>query len=229
MKDKAKLLHKRALLTCVIMLFICVVLKLFGIPWFDLNKIGIPVINEIDKIITDNNVLSFIYSFISLFINGYLICIITTKITNIKKYIIYLSPICILSIYLKLIISNNWLSFIIDALGLFIVCVVISKKKISLLYKEYIIISLLNILYQMISLFIKNIHYHMLYDVATSTIFMMDYYIMMLMTYLYVKKGGSLWEELYRLFGSFQVKKPWKTLLKNSKLCLKNKENSNDG
>lgn len=37
MRDKTKLLHERALLTCIIMLFLCIILKLFGIPWFDLN------------------------------------------------------------------------------------------------------------------------------------------------------------------------------------------------
>ena len=36
MRDKTKLLHERALLTCIIMLFLCIILKLFGIPWFDI-------------------------------------------------------------------------------------------------------------------------------------------------------------------------------------------------
>lgn len=49
---KNKILYKRSLRTCIIMLVICIVFKLFGVEWFDLNT-SIPILQKLDKIIID--------------------------------------------------------------------------------------------------------------------------------------------------------------------------------
>lgn len=36
--DKREKLYERALATCVVMLIACIILKLFGVQWFDCNK-----------------------------------------------------------------------------------------------------------------------------------------------------------------------------------------------
>src|SRR5690625_2719421 len=89
MKDKTKLLHERALITCVIMLFLCIILKLFGFQWFDLDT-DIPILNEIDKIVMSNYWLCLLYSSILLSINTYFIVLITLNISLKEHLKIYL-------------------------------------------------------------------------------------------------------------------------------------------
>lgn len=49
---KNKILYERSLRTCIIMLVVCIVFKLFGAEWFDLNT-SIPILQKLDKIIID--------------------------------------------------------------------------------------------------------------------------------------------------------------------------------
>jgi hypothetical protein len=43
---KNKILYERSLRTCIIMLVVCIVFKLFGAEWFDLNT-SIPILQKI--------------------------------------------------------------------------------------------------------------------------------------------------------------------------------------
>jgi hypothetical protein len=42
---KNKILYERSLRTCIIMLAVCIVFKLFGVKWFDLNT-SIPILQN---------------------------------------------------------------------------------------------------------------------------------------------------------------------------------------
>ena len=75
---KNKILYERSLRTCIIMLVVCIVFKLFGVKWFDLNT-SIPMLQELNKTITNSLGLSILYSWIFTFINFYLFSIIVTK------------------------------------------------------------------------------------------------------------------------------------------------------
>lgn len=214
MKDKKYLLYERSLLTCILMLFICIGLKLFGVPWFNLNT-DVPILNEIDRIVMNSAILSFIYSFTLLFINGYLVCIITTKVSDIKKYIFSLSIVCIASILVKTFIRIDVLSFLIDTVGLFIVCHTV-KDTASI--KEYVIVFILNILYQYISIFLRDITINIsYYNLVIGLLFSIDYYIMLIITYLYLKKGEMTLCSEFHHFGSCLAKRLSQMLLNASK------------
>lgn len=45
---KNKILYERSLRTCIIMLVVCIVFKLFGAEWFDLNT-SIPILQGLNK------------------------------------------------------------------------------------------------------------------------------------------------------------------------------------
>lgn len=204
---KEKLLHERALVTCIAMLFICIILKLFGVQWFDLNT-DIPILQEIDKVVMNSVPLSFLYSFVLLFINGYLICSISNKTLNNNLYL--LSLVCIISILLSNYLGNNILVLLFDIFGLYIVC----YKKSNI--KEYLITILLNIIYQTLSLFIRDLGYQIAnYDVISSILFNLDYYILLVLTYLYLKKGDVTLCSISRRSFSYLATKLWKKRSEN--------------
>lgn len=214
---KSKLLYERALITCVLMLIVSIILKLFGVPWFNLDT-SIPILNKIDDIVMNSDVLSFVYSFISLFINGYLVGIITTKISNVTKYIVPLTVVCFTSIWLKTYIGNDILSFSFDTLGLLSVCIFVTNLNVSL--KEYVLVFLLNIFYQIISAFIKALSINISYNPLMIGVLMnIDYYIMLVITYLYLKKGDTNLCLEFRRFGSSLANLLWKKPTQNSNQC----------
>lgn len=191
---KEKLLHERALVTCIAMLFICIILKLFGVQWFDLNT-DIPMLQEIDKVVMNSVPLSFLYSWLSMFINFYLITILYTKNHTGKLLIIstLLSSVSCIMLKFILIDSNSLILFLIDILCLFANCHINIKTKLTKYYvKEFILIILVNFVYQCISLFVKGLGYQIsYYGLVISCIYLLDYYMMLIITYLYLKKGDE--------------------------------------
>lgn len=222
MKDKKKLLYERALITCVLMLFVCIILKLFGTTLFNLDT-NIHLLNQLDKIIMDSMVLSFLYSFILLFINGYLICLIVTKVVNIKRYILPLTMICVTSIMYKTYVSVDNISFIIDTIGLLLVSIYVTND--LKIYKEYILVFILNLMYQLICIFIRDVTYQIAFrGLIIGVILNLDYYIMLIITYLYLKKGDTTICLMFHHFGSSLAKRLWKKHSQNSNQCSRKGE-----
>lgn len=173
---KSKLLYERALITCVLMLIVSIILKLFGVPWFNLDT-SIPILNQIDDIITNSIPLSFVYSFILVFINTLLVCMLTIKTAS-KKMIILISLFSCIIIPIKTFIRIDILSFVLDTIGPLSICYLCDK---TTSIKEYIIVFLLNVLYQSISLFIRDLGYRIaFYGPLSSLLFNVDYYIILL-------------------------------------------------
>lgn len=189
MKDKTKLLHERALITCVIMLFLCIILKLFGISWFDLDTY-MPILQEIDAVIMNNYWLCTIYSYVLLSINLFFIISITLKL-EVKdgiKYTIYFSSSTVFLIVCKM---EGWIgdiAAIVDILYLIAVCKMISKHAKM---KRILCVIALNIVYQSISLFIRDIGNIYVTDVLRTLLLSLDYYILLLITYMFVMKGSD--------------------------------------
>ena len=213
MKDKKYLLYERSLLTCILMLFICIGLKLFGVPWFDLNT-DVPILNEIDKIVMNSYVLSFLYSLLFRCINTYLVVIIVTKSLkiNVVKFVLGVTA----SMVIAKATNASYISFIADTLIPLAVCVDLDRRKITVI--EYIITFIMNILYQSISLYIKDLGIQLsYYGLTISLLFMIDYYIMLVITYLYLKKGDKTLCGIFRHCGSYLADKLSKMLLNASK------------
>lgn len=209
---KNKILYERSLRTCIIMLVVCIVFKLFGVKWFDLNT-SIPILQELDEIISDNLILSFLYSLIFLSIDNFFILGVATKTkpTDMVIWGLKFIPLNILLIFSKYYINNPLIDFVL----LLLMSYIIDNKSI----KRIICYNLLNIVYQLISIFIKNVGMIELTGIVTTTLLMIDYYIMLAITYLFQLLGGKdLWYS--QVISSSLVTKLWK---KRSKNYLENK------
>lgn len=215
--NKKEKLYERALATCVVMLIICVVLKLFGVQWFNLDT-GIPLLNAIDRVVMESNLLSFVYSFVLLFINGYLMCLIVTKDGSLKRYVLPLSLLIIFTYLIKMVIKIDALSIVSDILGLYFVEKTVCSNKPII--KDHILMILLASIYQLLSLYVRDINGIIYYDVVSGSILMLDYYIALVITYLYIKKGdSSLWELFHHSYSSL-ASQLWKKHSQNSKQCF---------
>ena len=208
---KNKILYERSLRTCIIMLVVCIVFKLFGVGWFNLNT-SIPMLQSLDKLISDNLILSFVFTLIIKNINGILIFSIISK--NMKFTLKHLKLI-ILSNILNICICyfmGECISFIIDI----IFVLIIGCKVLNTNFKETLLCIPLNIIYQMISLFIRNISLGFrYYGFIENQLLCLDYYILLLITYLFLNKGGyTLCGEIRHIF-SFLATKLWKKRSKN--------------
>ncbi len=151
---KEKLLHERALVTCIAMLFICIILKLFGVQWFDLNT-DIPILKTLDAIITDNIPLLFVNTLLFRFINGILImCLIVKdyrKVINKSLYVLFISLVAIL---LNMLSLNSIIIVVYE----FTSFIALSKILFKVSIKETIFVLILNILYQAISIYLRDIN-----------------------------------------------------------------------
>ena len=191
MKDKTKLLHERALITCVIMLFLCIILKLFGFQWFDLDT-DIPILNEIDKIVMSNYWLCLLYSSILLSINTYFIVLITLNISLKEHLKIYLYIFVISLFYVSIkVFLLDYIIMITDTLYPLIFILFTNKTFNLKILGKYLLVFVLNILYQGCSIYIRNISIQQgNYGFISSTLLMIDYYMMLIITYIYQIKGG---------------------------------------
>lgn len=196
--------YERALATCVVMLLLSILLKVFGVPMIlDTN---LPILRSLDNIVMNSIVLSFTYSTLLRFINGCLICMIVTRNTKFSK--VGLLVFCILSVCVNYYCSGAT-SFIFDTVGLYLVC----RGNV----KEYSLCAFINILYQMLSLVIRGLSIQCgYYGLVVSMILNLDYYILLVITYLYLTKGDTSLCSIVHHFGSFLA----------SKLCRKHSNES---
>ena len=218
MRDKTKLLHERALLTCIIMLFLCIILKLFGIPWFDMET-DIPMLQKMNELAANDIVISFIVTLFFKVINGALICSLVVR--DMKKIVDHLYLVIFVSVISMVFGFFGINSFIFDTLGLYFVCFILGYKSV----KEYIVVLIFNIIYQCISLYIKDLGVGFrYYGFIENKLLSIDYYIMLITTYLYLKKGDStLCGEMIR-FGSSLANQLWRKPLRASRKCSECKE-----
>lgn len=204
MKEK---LYERALLTCIIMLIVCVVFKLFGANWFDLYT-DIPILQKGNELYYSNVIFAFCITFILKSFNGFLIVITMTKNINITfKKIYILFVVVLLTMALNYYHVNSILLLCIEFVSLIICGMLINKTRMS----ECILVMIFNLIYQIISFYIKSMGISLeFYGFIENNLFLIDYYIMLIITYLYLKKGEtSLCSEIFRFY-SFLRKKLWK-------------------
>lgn len=126
---KNKILYKRSLRTCIIMLVVCIVFKLFGVKWFDLNT-SIPILQKLDKIIMNNYIYCLLYSSILLSVNLFFIISITLnlELKESFKYTSFTFPFTIIFIILKTKIHYNLFLTLSDFIYIISVCKIINHK-----------------------------------------------------------------------------------------------------
>ena len=212
---KNKILYERSLRTCIIMLVVCIVFKLFGAEWFNLNT-NIPILQKLDKIIRNDIVFSLLYSWVFTFINFYLFVIICTK--KLTKLVLieclYTSLLLVTTKYLLEYCFGYTTVIGLDLGVLWGTCYIVNDYENQ--WGEFILTALINFVYQLISLSIKDIGYGVGdYTVVESLLFNLDYYIMLVITYLYLKEGGKSLCQLFHQSFSYLKEKLLKKRSKN--------------
>ena len=201
-----------------LLLFIIVILKLVGLDYFGID-VNNPILLKIDQFCYKFNLTNIIY-IITLYINVFVIYSITLK-ENSKELKLYLILVILFYIIIK-IIENKYINIPIAVIVEFVYMYVMLKiynKQSS--FKRYLLVSLLLIVYQFITLFIRNINYIENNSFILNTILSVDYILLQLITYEIFKKGGI------RLCGMevhsyLQKKQHLKTLLKKLQRNLDN-------
>lgn len=167
-----------------VVLGICLIIKLFGGNWFELsveNEKFIAFCNFVDNTMWVKMTLACL---IYLFTNYFIICILIDKQKLDKKLILIFLPLMIT----KSIISWYFttISFILDVVILIILPIIIGKK-----WKRVIFGNLLVMAFQLLTIAIRNvsINFNLGNTVVENYLIQIDYYIMIILFYLYVFKN----------------------------------------
>lgn len=203
MKDKVvikrenyrQIMLKRAIISCWAILIVCFIIKLFGGNFFAIICKNEKFIKVCDYI--DNSIIFDIIQFITFTSTSYLILLSIEPNATRKSKIIYLVLIAVCFIY-KMLVKYNIISIniglqnILEFAMLYISCFICENKDTKLklrIIKPIIFIALLFV-FTLISVITKNIGIKESLDSSflNGFIFMIDYYIMIVLTYLYRKR-----------------------------------------
>lgn len=202
MKDKTNKILSRTLITYLVVLCIIVVMKLNGLDYFGLD-VDNKIIVGIDKTVKSLH-LELLWYGITLYIYQFVILSITCVDNSEKmfKYNIVILPISVIFQILKSYTGFNGMFIITDLLWLLIAMILYNKlvKKSNLErynISNYFIYTLLNIIFQAESIFIRNVNVIYDYDnFIMSVICNFDYILLSIISYkLFFNIGGkSLWD-----------------------------------
>ena len=186
---------KVSLKVYIFVLAIIVILKLIGLDYFgiDLDNKAMLSINDF---VQKYNIEKLYYS-ITLFFHVYVYITVVNK-ENSKKIIKYCFIITILSILLKIVevyIAKTIIITLIDLLFLTLACMIYNRfKNNKYIMKESLKLFLINVGFQIISLYLRNIRfYNINLSFLIRSILDFDYILMLLIYQKYVFiKGGAL-------------------------------------
>lgn len=190
MKENLNKFLSKTLILYYFLLVIIVIMKLIGFEWFALDT-------DNEVLITINDIfvkyhLTDVYMMISLYIQGYIIFALTLKDNSKKLMKVSILP-TILVIFSQFFL--NYLDFesiypIINIL-IMIVFIKIYSKEFKVI--RFCKIFLLNMLYQSVSIFFRNVNSIAVYNFIENTILNFDYMILLIITYkLYFEEGGKI-------------------------------------
>lgn len=187
-KDIDKILS-RTLSTYVFILFLIFILKIVGLDYFGID-VDNPIIGNIDKFCYNFKLTNIIYS-ITLYINIYVLSsiVLMDNSTKLKKYCVFILFVGIIIKFIENYYKNVTLTTIVDLLYIFILLKLYNK---DVKFKRYIFVSFVFIIYQCITLFIRNINYIENNSFMINFILSFDYIILQLISYdLYFSKGDD--------------------------------------
>ena len=210
-KDLDKILSS-TLKTYFIILIGIVVVKLFGFDYF-----GLDTSNEI-IIMIDNFIKTFhlelVWYAITLYIYQYVIFSITCVDNSkaMKLYTLYTLPIAITIQLLKTQINAPYLFAIIDLLWLFMFSILyikmVKRNKIEKYnVSNYWIYCVVNMIFQLLSMFIRNIEIVNSHGIIISILLNFDYILLSIISYkLFFDMGGkSLWDWVVSSFSHLRT------------------------
>ena len=191
MKENINKILSRTLITYTFLLFIIFILKVVGFDYFglDLNN---PTVTRLNKIILKYGLENIWYAF-TLYINFNVIVGITCNDNSkrMKKYALICMPLCILLQNIK----DSSLVFVVTDFSYLLVLSLIYKKfkfkKEN--YSNYILITIFMILFQVISLYTRNVNIDVKgNNFILTSIISLDYILLsIIFEKLYFMKGGN--------------------------------------
>lgn len=222
MKETINKILARTLITYTFLLFIIFILKVVGFDYFglDLNN---PTITRLNKIILKYGLENIWYTF-TLYINFNVIVGITCNDNSkqMKKYALLCMPICIL---LQNIKDSSLVFVVVDFTYLLLLSLIYKKFKFKKEnYSNYLFITIFMILFQVISLYTRNVNIEVKIDnFILTSIISLDYILLsIIFEKLYFMKGGSsIWEMVHS--SSLALMTTLKNLLKKLQAKLKTK------
>lgn len=198
MKDK----YKTLITACWVVLGVCFLIKLLGGNFFEImcnNEVVIKVCDFIDK-----TFLLYIFNFVCYYIAAiyyYKAILKVDKLIGRNSIIhLFILVLYVIKLFIQIVLTQNFdinkitlIILIIDTLFMILPIIIINVK----LYKRAIIGYLLVLLFQVISMIIKNLGIHFaISSTLIVAIFSIDYYIMIILYYLYSikteKKEGDI-------------------------------------
>ena len=221
-KDMDKILSS-TLKTYFIILIGIFIIKLFGIDYFGLDTRN-EIIVWIDNFINRFH-LEMVWYGITLYLYTYIILSISCvdKSMKMKVFILCILPLCLAIQHLKTMINLPFMFVFTDLLWLFMLAMcyikLVKKSKIEKYnVSNYWTYMLLNFIFQLISVFVRNVKIVNTYGIIMSILLNFDYIILSIIAYkLFFNIGGnSLWVWVVGLFSHLQ------TLLKSFPTKLQN-------
>lgn len=191
MKKDIPLIMERTVKTYCLLLFVSFILKLLGLDIVGIDASS-PIILYLDKLFNNYIIYNFVCFLFIMFYQHVMTSLILNK--NVKKLTLYsIISTFIFQYYIKSILITYHLNLIGEILYLFILCLIYNKinKTTDRFSKRFIIVILLNILFEAISA-ITRYRYASKYILSPTIniILTIDYSLAMLLTYkIYFMKG----------------------------------------
>lgn len=191
---------KRSIIICWVLLAICLVIKLFGGNFFG-------IMCESDHFIKfcefcDKYYISLVFGYSSFVISSLMIIkCVKFKTSKFRCFLVFI----LLSLYwafktlitFKVITINTVLYNLLDFISLYGCCLVTYRRddfNFAGFLRPFLAILML-LVFSFVSAFVKNIGFHSSINTSflVGFIFMIDYYIMIVITYLYQKRRYLKW------------------------------------
>lgn len=195
-KDLSKLML-RTLITYGFLLLIAFIIKLLGVNCFDLTTDS-GVFGSINNLLP-NDMLYAIYTHVLLYFNTLILTSISCNDNSkrMKIYVLITYPLSLLVSLTPFVITSSLIYYIINFLYLYLLCLIYTRfKDIKKVTKRYIIFTILNIVYQLVSVVTRGAAVNNIENSFLTTFLLnFDYVILLFITYkLYFKLGGEkLW------------------------------------
>ena len=183
--------YKTTLIISVIVILVAFIMKLCGCSDFD-----IPII---DNAINNNLLIKYICYGLLYTLHSIIVIILIIKRKLSFKEIVLLIIIFMIIYLINGFLNLGFIKFILEIIALIIPSYIMTKnKKIPI---EVLIMSILNICYQLISMLTKNLTVGIYKETfTTNLIFQIDYYMLLIISVLYFLKKG---EHVYEIFLEF--------------------------
>lgn len=194
-KEIGKIMY-RIIVTYFIILTIVFVLKMIGLDYFGIDENN-EMLNIMNIYMTKYK-LDVVWSYVNCYIYYYVMIAVSNKDNskNMIKYSLVTFPIVIFMQYMKEIIQNSMIEIPLDFLYLYILSLgynlIANKKDIKGVTKRYLLYTIINLIFQFISVITRYKYTEVGYNFVISFIMNFDYLLLTILFYRIYFMGGGI-------------------------------------